>query len=128
MSKGAKEYTDENDYPYLRTAAKIQVLPVTNEDSQDVLDNLLRTKDYRGLVVDSKLAYQLEERVALGVRKYGTRLQTNNGRDVCLDIRQELLDGIMYAHQGVMQGKNLVGIRSALIKMVEELNQIERVL
>jgi hypothetical protein len=107
-------------------AAKVQAMPVTNPDSRDVLQDLLKASDYRGPIIDENLARQLEERVALGVRKYGTRLQSHNGRDVCLDIRQELLDGIMYSHQGVMQGVRCEFVRDRLVQMLKDLDQLEQ--
>lgn len=107
-------------------AAKVQQLPVSNPDSKDVLMDLRNAADYRGPILTPELYDQLYERVQLGVRKYGTRLQSHNGRSVTLDIRQELLDGIMYSHQGVMEGKRVAHIRNGLIVMLQELDAIER--
>lgn len=109
------------------TAAFVQAMPVKNADSQDVLQDLLCQEDYTGKkLINESLAAQLQARVELGVRKYGTRLETNNGRDVILDIRQELLDGIMYSHQGVMQGVRCAFVRDQLIKILADLDQLER--
>lgn len=47
----------------------------------------------------------MHERDAIGVRKYGTRLQPNNGRDPLVDLYQELLDGAVYAaNDAIEQG------------------------
>lgn len=40
-----------------------------------------------------------------GVKKYGTPLMSFNGRDAREDLRQELLDALMYAAQCQMEGK-----------------------
>lgn len=103
-------------------AAKVQQMPVTNFDSRDVLDDLIATHSFAGPLLTLELKEQLEDRVSLGVRKYGTRLQSHNGRDVVMDVRQELLDGIMYSHQAVMQGVRIAHIRDMLIRMVRELD------
>lgn len=41
----------------------------------------------------------LTARAEQGQAKYGTYLQTNNGRDALLDCYQELLDAVMYSCQ-----------------------------
>ena len=41
----------------------------------------------------------LQDRAAAGKLKYGTTLKTGNGRDVLLDIYQEILDAAMYIRQ-----------------------------
>ena len=43
------------------------------------------------------------ERNQIGIAKYGTPLQTGNGRDCDRDLYQELLDGIAYAYQGILE-------------------------
>ena|SRR6266568_4324052 len=111
----------------MSNADRIQALPVTTPESRDVLSDLIFVLRFDGQrLLSLSLADQLRERVGLGVRKYGKPLQTNNGRDVLLDIRQELLDGIMYSHQAIMQGERVAHIRNVLIDMVESLDQIER--
>lgn len=46
---------------------------------------------------DSVLRAIYNDRRALGLRRYGTPLQRDNGRDTPLDLREELLDGMAYA-------------------------------
>jgi len=41
----------------------------------------------------------MEERKAVGLERYGTLLQPHNGRDVLVDLYQELLDACMYIRQ-----------------------------
>lgn len=49
--------------------------------------------------VISSLIRRLEERRAIGVRRYGTSLQAFNGRDPFRDHEEELLDQHNYAEQ-----------------------------
>lgn len=55
------------------------------------------------------LVVMLRERSDFGLRKYGTRLETFNGRDAHLDALQELLDLFVYLHQGRMERAELEG-------------------
>lgn len=41
----------------------------------------------------------LEERKRVGLERYASLLQANNGRDARRDLLEELADGIVYAHQ-----------------------------
>jgi hypothetical protein len=45
------------------------------------------------------IAQMIDDRNALGEKKYGEGLRADNGRDVLLDLLQELLDAGMYATQ-----------------------------
>jgi hypothetical protein len=45
----------------------------------------------------------LQERAAAGRQKYGTSLQTHNGRDPLIDLMQELGDALQYAMQEHIQ-------------------------
>ncbi len=111
----------------MEDAAKVQAMPIRSFDSRDVLDDLINANHFTGRALLSvELKDQLEDRVALGVRKYGTRLQSHNGRSAVLDVRQELLDGIMYSHQGVMEGVRCAHVRDMLIRLVEELDRLEQ--
>lgn len=38
-----------------------------------------------------------------GVRKYGTELQSHNGRDAMVEIYQELIDSVVYVKQLLME-------------------------
>lgn len=51
------------------------------------------------------VAHDLEARVEMGATKYGARLQTNNGRDAIMDAYQEVLDGINYLKQALLENK-----------------------
>jgi hypothetical protein len=50
--------------------------------------------DYR-----QKIANDIEARAVMGKKKYGERLHAHNGRDARLDLRQEILDALMYCRQ-----------------------------
>ena len=77
--------------------------PISTPQSEPVWAFL---KDSDLLLVDnSRLLYALEERVDFGRDKYGTVLQTHNGRDALQDAREELLDLVFYTAQAYLEGK-----------------------
>ena len=45
----------------------------------------------------------LRERDKIGTKKYGTTLQSNNGRDALVDAYQEALDLCMYLRQVICE-------------------------
>ena len=47
--------------------------------------------------------HDLTDRAAMGRRRYGTLLATNNGRSALLDLYEELLDASMYIKQLLME-------------------------
>lgn len=49
--------------------------------------------------VQSLVIADIEERRRVGIARYGTPLQTFNGRDALIDLYQELLDAVMYTRQ-----------------------------
>ena len=53
-------------------------------------------------VADYVLA-DIQERVEMGRQKYGTKLQTGNGRDPLWDLYQELLDALFYCRQAILE-------------------------
>ena len=53
-------------------------------------------------VIDYVMA-DMAERAAAGVQKYGTHLQTHNGRDALWDAYQEVLDLVMYLRQAILE-------------------------
>jgi hypothetical protein len=105
-------------------AAKVQQKPIVTEQSQDVFNDLCKQTDFGGLpLISEELKDRLAARIDFGERKYGSRLMTYNGRDVLVDIDQEILDGIQYSHQGVMQGHRVAHIRNILIKAAAALTE-----
>jgi hypothetical protein len=47
----------------------------------------------------------MEERIALGLSRYGKYLTTNNGRSSLQDLFEELLDATMYCKQKIEEDK-----------------------
>jgi hypothetical protein len=56
--------------------------------------------------LQARVREDLVARAEFGLKKYGTQLRTNNGRDTVNDLYQEVLDAIMYAMQARMEGKH----------------------
>lgn len=53
--------------------------------------------------VTLKLQNYLQRRMYFGVRKYGTSLQTNNGRDGLVDAFEEAVDLCSYLAQVILE-------------------------
>lgn len=53
-------------------------------------------------VADLVLA-DIQSRVDMGFRKYGTKLMTHNGRDPLWDAYQEAIDLVMYLRQAIAE-------------------------
>lgn len=45
----------------------------------------------------------INARIDLGQRRYGTKLQANNGRDALMDAYQEAIDLVMYLRQAIAE-------------------------
>ena len=50
----------------------------------------------------------IQARVGLGLERYGTKLQTFNGRDALWDAYQEALDLVMYLRQAITERETMV--------------------
>lgn len=55
-------------------------------------------EDIQSMVIDDIGARRL-----IGIRRYGTALQPNNGRDALVDLYEELLDACMYIKQAIVE-------------------------
>jgi hypothetical protein len=53
-------------------------------------------------VADYVLA-DIQDRIEMGCKKYGTKLQTFNGRNALWDAYQEALDLVMYLRQAILE-------------------------
>lgn len=53
--------------------------------------------------IQSLVRADLVEREALGISRYGTALQANNGRDALRDLYEELLDACCYIRQVIAE-------------------------
>jgi len=62
--------------------------PAPNNGGADVLNQVMR---------------DLLDRSEFGTAKYGTRLQSGNGRDALMDAYQEALDLVMYLRQAIIE-------------------------
>jgi hypothetical protein len=67
-------------------AAAVQPSPTVSSQSIDVA--VEAAKDLRTMGLE-EVALDIEARILLGERKYGTRLKSHNGRDAWLDAYQE---------------------------------------
>lgn len=56
-----------------------------------------------GASVTDAVIVDLQQRRQYGVQKYGTELESHNGRDALLDAYQEALDLVMYLRQALME-------------------------
>ena len=63
------------------------------------------------------IAEDTEARIRLGEKKYGTRLKAHNGRDAMLDLYQEVLDGLNYSEQLVVENKDNGGLFNTLVAL-----------
>ena len=72
-----------------------------DRDVPEPLISFLEDQGYDGA------ADLVRKRVRFGVEKYGTRLETGNGRDPIEDARQEIGDALQYLAQAKMEGRNV---------------------
>lgn len=49
--------------------------------------------------IQSMVIADIEDRRLVGISRYGTALQPNNGRDALRDLYEELIDAAMYTKQ-----------------------------
>jgi hypothetical protein len=99
-------------------AAKVQPMPTGN--GIDVAVEV--AKDLRAMGLEH-IAEDIEARIRLGEKKYGTRLKSHNGRDAMLDLYQEILDGCNYAKQLVIENK--VGGQTLYIQLLALANVVK---
>jgi hypothetical protein len=59
-----------------------------------------------GVVVIDYVVADLWERAEEGKERYGTLLETHNGRDALWDAYQEALDLVMYLRQALLEREN----------------------
>ncbi len=65
-------------------------------------------KNEQPCVQDMVIA-DLEARKAVGIERYGTTLQPFNGRDVLMDLYQEILDAANYMRQLIYERDHAAG-------------------
>lgn len=54
-------------------------------------------------IVLDYVVIDIQNRAEMGKRKYGTYLETNNGRDALWDAYQEALDLVIYLRQAILE-------------------------
>lgn len=47
--------------------------------------------------------FDIQSRIEMGMQKYNTTLQANNGRDALMDAYQEAIDLVMYLRQAIAE-------------------------
>lgn len=65
-------------------------------------DQPLPTVNQSGFIQDMVIA-DIEGRRKLGIQRYGSALQANNGRDALQDLYEELIDACMYIKQEIVE-------------------------
>ena len=78
-----------------------QPLPITSPNSVDVAVEAAIHLRSLGL---TEIAEDIEDRIKIGERKYGSRLKSFNGRDALQDALDECLDLINYSKQCQIEG------------------------
>ena len=90
---------------------KVQTCPIKTEKSLAVLPKLKEWIQSQTFTFSNSkktlLCEMVQQRSDFGKEKYGTRLQSFNGRDSELDVQQELADGLQYLFQMKMEGKSI---------------------
>ncbi|MGL4610445.1 MAG: hypothetical protein ACRCYY_12335 [Trueperaceae bacterium] len=79
--------------------------PMPHNGQQVVLPEVL--KDLLSTPLDTQLANDLINRAEMGLAKYGTYLQSHNGRNSLMDAYQETLDLMMYLKQAILEAAPL---------------------
>jgi hypothetical protein len=57
--------------------------------------------------VGKEVIKDIENRIDLGLSRYGSLLKTFNNRDSLVDLYQELIDGCMYVKQKLMETEEI---------------------
>lgn len=93
----------------VRDPGRDQPLPVPTEgpSTHDLAAADILAGDWHTLAAlraATGVVQDLAERKAYGLRKYGSLLQTGNGRDFVIDAYEEALDLVAYARGGLDEG------------------------
>jgi chromosome segregation ATPase len=78
-------------------------------------------KDVTNLVIAD-----LKERAEIGAKKYGTRLNTNNGRDALIDAYQEAMDLVQYLRQEIEERKDANELKALYLDALEKNEALEK--
>lgn len=72
-------------------------------------------RDIQSMVIDD-----IGKRRSVGIERYGTALQPNNGRDALRDAYEEALDLCMYLKQAMVERDESVDIMAGLKERIAE--------
>ena len=84
----------------LRQRPEDQPLPVPNGRTP-IHDTVCEELDHFGFPCTREVQADLQSRKELGIKRYGTPLQSFNHRDWMRDAYEELLDSMVYLRQGL---------------------------
>jgi hypothetical protein len=74
--------------------------------------------------VQGMVIADLEVRLQVGIQRYGTPLQSHNGRDALRDLYEELLDACCYIRQLIAERDTPIPeARQAATQLIEQLRQ-----
>lgn len=82
--------------------------------------------------IQSQVIADIAQRRKVGISRYGTALQPHNGRDALLDLYEELLDGVMYVKQVMVErdqplpGQVLRDLRSEIQRKDDLIAELRR--
>jgi hypothetical protein len=93
---------EANDVEFVRGDGKpdSQAMPKLSDKSKPVKPFVV---EMLGLSFDDPLNLKLAERSALGKKRYGMELHSFNGRNPVKDFIEEIVDGIQYCGQAMME-------------------------
>jgi hypothetical protein len=75
--------------------------------------------------VQSLVIADIEERRRVGIARYGTPLQTFNGRNADIDLYQELLDAVMYQRQNIEERRTLMDLLREVVIALDEADCVD---
>ena len=107
-----------------------QPAPKANDEVSSwdyVIESYLETRDnyFTGEIVEL-----MRERNEFGIKKHGTALQPDNGRDSLADAFQEVLDSVVYVQNAILEGKdvdyNLMDVKKKLLDIIEIICMVQK--
>ena len=81
----------------------LTVTVVAEREGREGDSQPIPTTEDRSVCVQDEVVRLINERRELGVKRYGSPLMTHNGRDSLVDLRDELLDALMYVTQTILE-------------------------
>lgn len=101
-NKWAYKDCPQKDFDKVKGVCPVCIKKDIMKESKSVYDNLVEDKS---LPLTEKMLEVLKQRLDKGIKTYGSELRTYNGRNVLVDVVEEIADAVMYARQGLMQGE-----------------------